>query len=160
MAARDLPAQFGDPPPALTVRAVRLDSRLGLAALHYRRGAVAVYCDQNHMPVPGSEKAGTAIAITFEACGLLALAGAGRDPVQVTFRVHDHGFIPYALHDSPPLFLADGNATIRVCECLMTDELASALGCLSTGWVRYLAHATGAPPAGAVPPVRHLAHPA
>lgn len=136
-AARELAARFGDTAAGLVVRRVRLDKRLGPAMVHYRRGAVTVYCDQDHMPRPGTEDA--VAAIMNETRGILGAAIADGDLVRVVFQVQEHGFMPAELHDSPPLFLAGVVASFQVCACLVSEELADALGCLWTATLGYLA---------------------
>lgn len=136
-AARNLTAYFGDTAAGLVVRRVRLDERLGLAMVHYRRGAVTVYCDQDHMPRRGAEDA--IAAIMNETRGILGAAFADGDLVRVAFRVHEHGFIPAELHDTLPLVLADDVASFHACACLVSEELADALGYLWTATISYLA---------------------
>jgi hypothetical protein len=139
-AARNLAAKAGDSPPALAIWRTDLDPRLGLAALHYKREAVAVYCNQDHMPWPEAEEALTSIlGSTRDA---LVAAAEGSHPVRVTFQLH--GDFPPALRYSPPLFLDDdGTATVQAWSGLVTKDLAYALGCLWTGMIGYLARPHG-----------------
>jgi hypothetical protein len=139
-AVRDLAAKVGDRPPALAIWRTDLDQRLGLAALHYKREAVAVYCNQDHMPLPEAEEAlASILGSTRDA---LVAAAEGSHPVRVIFQLH--GEFPRALRYSPPLFLDDdGTATVQAWSGLVTKELAGVLGCLWTGMIGYLARPYG-----------------